>query len=231
MMLPVHLRSGKVFLSCRLFVPQRPNGIGVAYSHGWGGAHVFDDLHARLAEWGFTVASIEQRGYGASSGKAQLSAWPEDLGSAVSWLQARGLKVWVMGLSTGGTMALVTAAQRPDLLGAVAISPFAALRKIQDDYPPCREILRERFGRFAPLDFATADALRWTPRIAPRRAVVIHCAGDEIVPFAHARAIHAAASRTVELWGIPKGDHRLETIKRAPLFARIRSVLARGGKR
>jgi pimeloyl-ACP methyl ester carboxylesterase len=231
MMLPVHLRSGKVFLACRLFVPKRPNGLGVAYSHGWGGAHVFDDLHARLADWGFTVASIEQRGYGASSGKPQISAWPDDLGAAATWLQARGLKVWAMGLSTGGTMALVTAAQRPDLLGAVAISPFATLKKIQEDYPPCREILRERFGRFAAADFAAADARHWAPRIAPRRAVVIHCADDEIVPFAHAKAIRAGAPRTVELWRIPGGDHRLETIKRAPLFDRIRSVLARGGKR
>ena len=228
-MLPVHLRNGKVFLACRLFVPKRPNGLGVAYSHGWGGSHIFDDLHARLAEWGFTVASIEQRGYGASTGKAQLSAWPDDLGATASWLQARGLRTWVMGLSTGGTMALVTAAQRPDVLGAVAISPFATLKRIQEDYPPCRQILAERFGRFAAADFATADALHWAPRIAPRRAVVIHCAADDIVPFAHARAIRAAAPRTVELWPIAKGDHRLETIKRAPLFARIRSALTRGG--
>ena len=59
----------------------------------------------------------------------------------------------------------------------------------------------------------------------------VHAAADEIVPFAHANAIRAAAPRTVELWRIPGGDHRLETIKRAPLFDRIRSVLARGGKR
>ena len=225
MMLAVHIRHAEIFLSCRLFLPKRSNGIGVAYSHGWGGAHVFDDLHSALAGWGFTVASIEQRGYGASTGKARLSAWPEDLGAAATWLQQRGLQVWAAGLSTGGTMALVTAARRPDLLGAIAISPFATLERIREDYPGCREILRKRFGRFGPADFATADALRWAPRIAPRRAVVLHCTADQTVPFAHAEAIRDAGRRKIELWRIEGGDHRLETINRAPLFTRIRRVL------
>jgi len=225
LMLSVHLRNGEVFLSCRLFQPKRSNGLGIAYSHGWGGAHVFDDLHAALAGWGFTVASIEQRGYGASTGKARLSAWPEDLGAAATWLQERGLRVWAAGLSTGGTMALVTAARRPDLLGAIAISPFATLERIRQDYPPCREIFRKRFGRFGPEDFATADALRWTRRIAPRPAVVIHAAADETVPFAHAEAIRDSGRGSVELWRIEGGNHRLETINRAALFTRIRRAL------
>lgn len=226
MMLPVHLKNGDVFLSCRLFLPRRSNGLGVAYSHGWGGAHVLDDLHAALAGWGFTVASIEQRGYGASTGKARLSTWPADLGAAATWLQQRGLRVWAAGLSTGGTMALVTAARRADLLGALAISPFATLRRIREDYPPCRQVLRQRFGRFAPEDFAMADALRWAPRIAPRRAIVVHCAADDTVPFAHAEAIRDAGRGKIELWRIERGDHRLETVNRAPLFTRIRRVLS-----
>ncbi|HET7874707.1 MAG TPA: hypothetical protein VFN71_04210 [Methylomirabilota bacterium] len=39
------------------------------------------------------------------------------------------------------------------------------------------------------------------------------------------------ASRTVTLWPVPGGDHRLETVNRAPLFARIRRALTEGGKR
>lgn len=66
-----------------------------------------------------------------------------------------------MGLSTGGTMPLVTAAKRPDIVGAVALSPFASLKRILEDYPPCREILEARFGTLRPKDYRTADALKW----------------------------------------------------------------------
>lgn len=57
MMPPAHLEHDGVFLECRILVPARANGIGVARSHGWGSVHVFGDLHARSAGRGFTVAN------------------------------------------------------------------------------------------------------------------------------------------------------------------------------
>lgn len=223
MMLEVHLRTGRVFLATRLFLPARAGGVGVVFSHGWGGAHVFDDLHRALAEAGVTVASIEQRGYGRSTGKPVLARWPDDMAAGGEWLRARGLRVWAMGLSTGGTMALVTAGKQPWMAGAIALSPFATLELIRRDYPPSRKILAERFGAFRPIDYATADALRWTAKIAPRPAIVVHARGDATVPFAHAERIRDAGGAT--LWEIPGGDHRLETVDRPALFARLTRAL------
>ncbi len=222
-MLEVYLRSGRAFLAVKLFHPTHPNGIGVVFSHGWGGAHVFDDLHEFLAGSGVTVASMEQRGYGRSPGKSVLARWPEDMAAVGGWLRARNLRVWTMGLSTGGTMALVTAGKYPWIVGAIALSPFATLKLIRRDYPQCKKILAERFGAFRPLDYEAADALHWTAKIAPRPALVAHARGDEIVPFAHAEMIRDTGGAV--LWELSGGDHRLQTIDRPALFQRIKRTL------
>ena len=219
----VYFQNGPAFLAIKLFLPTHRNGIGVVFSHGWGGGHVFDDLHEFLAEAGITVASLEQRGYGRSFGKPILAKWPEDMAAVGDWLRMQYLRVWAMGLSTGGTMALVAAGKFEWIAGAIALSPFATLKLIRHDYPPCKQVLAERFGRFRPADFQTADALTWTTKIAPRQAVVVHARGDEIVPFAHAEMIRDQGGAT--LWDIPGGDHRLQSIDRPKLFDRIKRTL------
>ena len=224
-MLDVYLRNGRTFLAVRLFLPKREKGLGVVHSHGWGGAHSFDDLHQYLADSGVTVASLEQRGYGQSPGKSILAKWPNDMAAVGEWLRARNHRVWSMGLSTGGTMALVTAGKHDWIAGAIALSPFATLKSIHQDYPPCRKTLADRFGAFRPIDYSTADALTWTARIAPRPAIVVHARRDEIVPFAHAEMIRDQAGAT--LWAMPRGDHRLQKIDRPALFKRILATLAK----
>ena len=223
MPLDVYLRNGRTFLAAKLFLPARANGVGVVFSHGWGGAHLFDDLHAYLADSGVTVASMEQRGYGQSSGKAVLAKWPEDMAAVGEWLRAQNLRAWAMGLSTGGTMALVTAGKFAWFAGGLALSPFATLKLIRRDYPPCKKVLAERFGSFRPVDYATADALTWTATIPPRPAVVVHARGDEVVPFAHAELIRDTGGAT--LWEFAGGDHRLQTIDRPALFGRIKEAI------
>jgi len=224
-MLDVYLRNGRTFLAVKLFLPARSNGVGVVFSHGWGGTHLFDDLHESLAASGVIVASMEQRGYGRSTGKAVLAKWPEDMAAVGEWLRAQHLRVWALGLSTGGTMALVTAGKYEWIAGAIALSPFATLKLIRRDYPPGKKVLAEHFGTFRPADYQTADALTWTAKIAPRRALVVHARGDEIVPFAHAEMIRDKGGAT--LWEIPGGDHRLQTMDRPGLFDRIKRALTK----
>ena len=120
-------------------------------------------------------------------------------------------------------MALVAAGKFEWIAGAIALSPFATLKLIRRDYPPCKQVLVERFGKFRPMDYRMADGLTWTARIAPRPAVVVHARGDEIVPFAHAEMIRDQGGAT--LWDIPGGDHRLQSIDRPALFKRITRVL------
>ncbi len=44
-MFDVYPRNGRVFLAVKLVLPERSNGVGVVFSHGRGGAHLFDDPH------------------------------------------------------------------------------------------------------------------------------------------------------------------------------------------
>ena len=222
-MLDVYLRNGRSFLATSLFVPMHPAGPAVVFSHGWGGANLFDDLHHYLSDAGIFVASMEQRGYGHSPGKAALAKWPEDMAAVGDWLRARTARVFAMGLSTGGTMALVAAGKYDWFAGAIALSPFASLTHIRRDYPACKKILAARFGSFAAADHAAANALAWTPRIAPRLAVVVHARRDEVVPFSHSEMIRDQGGAA--LWEIADGDHRLQSIDRVSLFKRIRHTL------
>ena len=222
-MLDVYLCNGRSFLATSLFVPSHPAGPGVVFSHGWGGAHLFEDLHKYLSDAGIFVASMEQRGYGRSPGKAVLAKWPEDMAAVGNWLRGRTSRVFAMGLSTGGTMALVAAGKYDWFAGAIALSPFASLAQIRRDYPACKKILTARFGSFGALDHAAANALAWTPKIAPRPAIVAHARRDEVVPFTHAEMIRDQGGAA--LWEIPDGDHRLQSIDRVSLFKRIRHTL------
>jgi pimeloyl-ACP methyl ester carboxylesterase len=222
-MLDIYLRNGRSFLATNLFVPSHPAGPGVVFSHGWGGAHLFDDLHRFLSDSGIFVASIEHRGFGRSPGAPSLAKWPEDVAAVGDWLRGRTTRVFAMGLSTGGTMSLAAAGTYQWFAGAIALSPFASLKHIRRDYPLCKKILAARFGAFRPPDYAAADALAWTPRIAPRPAIVAHARKDEVVPFAHAEMIRDQGGAT--LWEIADGDHRLESIDRSSLFKRIRHAL------
>jgi pimeloyl-ACP methyl ester carboxylesterase len=222
-MLDVYLRNGRSFLATTLFVPAHPAGPGVVFSHGWGGGHFFDDLHQYLCDAGIFVACMEQRGYGHSPGTPSLAKWPEDMAAVGDWLRGRTNRVFAMGLSTGGTMSLVAAGKFEWFAGAIALSPFASLAHIRRDYPPCKKILAARFGPLRPPDYAAANALVWTPRIAPRPAIVAHARRDEVVPFTHAEMIRDQGGAT--LWEIADGDHRLESVDRSSLFKRIRLAL------
>lgn len=223
MRLPIYVRNGRTFLMVHLFLPDRSKGVGIVFSHGWKCAHVMDDMHEYLAEAGVTVASLEQRGFGQSTGKARLAKWPEDMAAVGEWLRGLRLRVWSAGLSTGGTLALAAAAKHEWFAGAIALSPFASLDRIMKDYPACQEILTEYFGVLDVKDYAVGDALRWTPLIAPRRAILIHSRGDQVVPFAHAEMIARKTGAT--LWDIKGGNHRLENINRRKLFERIRAIV------
>jgi pimeloyl-ACP methyl ester carboxylesterase len=112
-----------------------------------------------LSERGYTVLRFEQRGYGASTGKADLSMWPVDMAACAAALTQIIKNVWAMGQSTGGTMALVSAAQYHCFAGAVAIAPFCSLARIVEDNNNARAILEARFGPLQEKHFRAANAL------------------------------------------------------------------------
>ncbi|MBI3090104.1 MAG: alpha/beta fold hydrolase [Candidatus Tectomicrobia bacterium] len=214
----LHLEHEGCFLFCKFFVPRAADGLGVVFSHGWGGSHKFRDLQEYLAERGAHVLSLEHRGYGRSTGAPKLAAWPRDMSFLAGWLRERGLRVWMMGLSTGGTMTVTATARDPLIAGGIALASFASLEDVYRDRPDSRGILRDRFGELDDADTAAANAKVNVTAIAPRPIYLVHCKGDAAIPYQHARRIAANAAGPCETPLLEGGTHFFEGIDRQALF-------------
>jgi len=91
-------------------------------------------LALRLARLGFHVLRFDYRGCGDSSGEpvdADLGRWAEDVGRAADELEDRAglVKVGLVGLRLGGTLALLAARRRRDVEAVVLWEPVLEGRR------------------------------------------------------------------------------------------------------
>lgn len=163
---------------------------------------------------GYGVLLLDYRGYGQSAGAASLPGALEDCEAALGWLaarpdvQARGMAV--LGQSLGGALAVYAVAHsrhRERIRGLIIDSAFSSYR----------HIAREALGRWWltwslqwPLSFTISD--RYSPldsvaAVSPIPLLILHSERDQVVPFAHARALYAAARPPKTLWLLPDGGH------------------------
>ena len=87
----------------------------------------------RLADAGYTVALPLLTGHGSTPEdmeKARWSDWTRDADAAYAWLTQRTDKVFVTGLSMGGTLALWIAEHHAEVAGLITVN--AALRFRQE---------------------------------------------------------------------------------------------------
>lgn len=147
---------------------------------------------------GYAVLALDYRGYGRSQGRPSEAGLYRDARAGYWHLRlSRGLDpsaIIVHGRSLGGGPA-AWLATREAVAGLVLESTFSSLPEVaQHHYPnlPVPWFLRTRF-----------ETARRLPRVcAP--VLVIHSRDDEVVPFAHAQMLFAAAPadrRLVEMRG------------------------------
>jgi pimeloyl-ACP methyl ester carboxylesterase len=105
------------------YVPGR-NGAAVVLVHGGGGSRDGVKLHAdMLLAHGYGVLLYDERGRGASGGRSNAFGWdwPQDVETAVTYLERQGVRhVGVLGLSTGAEVALTAAAEDHRIAAVVA---------------------------------------------------------------------------------------------------------------
>jgi carboxylesterase len=106
-----------------------PKGrIGVLVLHGFGGSpRSLQELTERLEPVGYTVVLPLLAGHGSTPEAMEASRWTEwtaDVEQAYQWVRARTDKVFVCGLSMGGTLGLWVAERHPDVAGLVTINTF-----------------------------------------------------------------------------------------------------------
>lgn len=152
-----------------------------------------------FAALGYGVLLVDYRGYGQSSGKPDEAGTQADARTAWRWLNERGFTagdIVVVGESLGGAVAAELAARvQPRAL--LLISTFTSVNDLGSElYPwlPVRLLSRFRY-----------DTLQGV-RDYRGPVLVAHSVHDEIVPFAHAQRLQAAAGARGRLLGM-RGGH------------------------
>lgn len=219
-------------LEGRLVAPPDARAV-VVLLHGIpGGLHDPSDpgyagLAEQLASAGYAAAHFDFRGVRGQPGDFSFSGWQQDLAAALDAVESgatAGLRKVVVGSSAGGAVAIASSARRTDVT-AVATLATPATFDLPDDlegvllrfrnlgiihdpgFPADTHAWRNEFVSDAP-ELRVAD-------IAPRPILIVHGDADEVVPYAHAERLYAAAGSPKELVRIPQGRHRLRRDPRA----------------
>lgn len=140
-----------------------------------------------------------------------------DAEAAVRYAAARvpSAQIGVIGYSMGAAVALLLAARSAAVRAVVADSPFTSITDvvahgITRHHLPVRLVLPlvamlnawrygYHFDAVRPIDAA--------PQMSPRPLLVIHGAGDSLIPVDHAHAIYAAAGEPKSLWVVEGVEH------------------------
>jgi putative redox protein len=173
------------------------------------------------------VLSFNFRGTGESEGDFSLAGWMSDLTAAVDHLLAEeGVAgVWLAGFSTGGSLAICTAAEDERVHGVAALAAPADFSSWADDPRRFLDYAREvgvvRSRDFPPSYDIWARELREirasaaVGKIPPRSLLIVHGSEDDVVPVLDARLLADAAEGAVELRVLTGAGHRLRHDPRA----------------
>lgn len=176
--------------------------ITVLFFHGNAGdvSHRLESVRL-FHELGLSVLIVDYRGYGRSEGRPSEAGTYADAEAAWSYLTAeRGVpaeRIVVFGRSLGGPIA-AELASRHTPRGLVIESAFTSVPD-----------LAARIYWFLPVrllsryEYPTRDLVRDVH--CP--VLVVHSRNDEIVPFAHAEAIYAAANEPRTLLEVAGGHN------------------------
>jgi uncharacterized protein len=144
----------------------------------------------------------------------------DDLLGAVAWLDTRpeaaALPVAALGLSMGGAVAILAAAECPRIAVVVADGVYPSLeqalrRRCQLIFGPLAPLVQPSLRRvWRRLHGAHPSAVapeRAIGRLAPRPVFLIHCSGDIYLSVADAHALRSGAAGPCEFWHVEGTPH------------------------
>ena len=210
---------------------------GIVLSHGFPGAghragspsSGFPELAVRLAaETGAVVVTFDFRGTGLSDGEFSLGGWQADLGAAIATLRSvPGIeRTWLVGFAAGGTLSICAAGEDLSIAGVAAFSPLADFaerggetRRSSAQARAAADAARTRGYPPEPGTWAR-DVKEVRPsllvaNIPPRPLLIVHGAGDDVVPITDARELADAADASSELRILAGAGHGLVHAPRA----------------
>lgn len=207
-----------------LITPTHPEAPWLILCHGLGTNRAdLLDLAAGLHGEGFGLLLFDFRAHGESAGRATSFGFREqrDLEGALAFLGSRpevpARPYGVYGVSMGGAVALLVAAEDERIGAVVADSAYADLERSMDDH---RRLLSPWLPRVPFLWFLSASyRLRfgvWPKQVAPTAAIsnisprpvlLIQGASDPQVPVGHGRMLLERAREPKDLWVVEDGGH------------------------
>jgi dipeptidyl aminopeptidase/acylaminoacyl peptidase len=181
--------------------------------------------HARfLLEAGYATLALDMRAHGRSGGRrlGMTIDEPQDVITAVEWIKAQpqltDLPIVVLGFSSGGAIALRTAAIRSDIDAVITVSAFASLpHMFRQTLSGSTDIPDPTLNIFTPLLHLTfftiygewpsrASPIRVMTKILPRPILVIHSEKDSRFPLHHAEQLLIASDGQAEFWVLQNTD-------------------------
>lgn len=228
------VESDDLTLTAGIVVGPEPRA-AVILCHGIPGGRARDPndqgyagLAQDVAARGYAAVWFDFRGVRTSPGDFSLGGWARDLEAVVAAVKrdrvAGALPRVVAGSSAGGSVAIAVAARRDDIHAVATLAAPATLRLLSDE--PGAAIARLRnlgmirdpaFPRDPDAWWSEIDdlsALKHVAAVAPRPLLLIHGDADEIVPYAHAERLFAAARRPKELARLTGGGHQIRRDER-----------------
>jgi pimeloyl-ACP methyl ester carboxylesterase len=206
------------------------NNPTIAIINGYGSCYQEALAHADMfATAGYSVLLFDLRFQGESGGDSVTGGYYErgDVLGAIAYLGARrdvdSQNIGVFGLSMGGSLAILAAAEVPEIKAVIAESPYKSLRTaVYESFYYFVKLPAYPFGPIAvwiieQTEDARADdvvPLSEVEKIAPRPVFIIHGERDLVIGAHNSQSIFDAAKQPKELWLVPGSGHS-EAIKTA----------------
>lgn len=210
-----------------------------------GGGQLMELVAARVAEHGFDVAWCARAGGALQPG--QRSADLDELFRRtvlhqrllLAWLRAREQPpraLFVLGMSLGGMVATVLAAEEPGLAGAAICLAGGDLANLiaassEPRVQRWRRWRHEHDGvgddhlQWELAEFLRHDPLRFAPAVATRRVLLVDAAFDTVVPAHHRDLLWEALGRPARL-RVPFG-HYSAALALDPILSAVADHFAR----
>jgi len=160
----------------------------VVFAHGNG--ELIDDWAEAFEpprRWGAAVLLVEYPGYGRSTGSPSQGSIAATMTSAFDRMTARAeidpTRIVAYGRSVGGGAACALARERK-VAALVLESTFTSVRRLARSFGLPGFLVRDPFDNLETL------------RAYPGPVLIVHGERDEIIPAAHAAALHAAAPQS-----------------------------------
>lgn len=169
---------------------------------------------------GYNVLLFDYYGHGSAHGAPITLAYRElqDFYAALAYAQWRvpGGRIGVFGFSMGAAIAILGAAERPEVRAVLADSSFASHADVVSHtvrqvihlpgapFAAIADYFLERRAGYRGRDVAPE---RVVAQIAPRPVLLIHGTDDAMIPVTHAYRLFEAAREPKDLWIAPAANH------------------------